>query len=148
MLSVEQLRDDIDAAGGNYMEFAAAPHLGGTWRDKLLPGEYGVFVRSDALDEPDLYRTILVHEWGHCATGCLHKTGSPYETVERMEARAWRASIRRYLPFEELDYYVSVCGMAHEDIAQQMGCTEDFVARAIEYYTGVCGYRFRRRYWG
>lgn len=144
MLSVEQLRDDIDAAGGNYMEFAVAPHLGGTWRDKLLPGEYGVFVRSDAMDEPDLYRTILVHEWGHCATGCLHKTGSPYETVERMETRAWRAAIKKYIPFEVLNYYISGIHLSAAETAQQMDCTTDFIVRAIQYYVGVCGYKFGR----
>jgi hypothetical protein len=103
---------------------------------------YGVFIDRHSLRGRADLKGKLAHEWGHCATGALHKTSSPWDLVEKHEHKAWRWSIERYLPFEKLRTAM-IDGLTEPwQLADWFDFPEEYIRRALHYYTETRGLRF------
>lgn len=77
---------------------------------------------------------ILVHEMGHIEADALNSARSPYDTEGRNERRAWKWAIRELLPVERLTEAVRSAQGRLWEVAEDLGVTQEFVERAIEYY--------------
>lgn len=86
-------------------------------------------------------KAVLAHELGHCMTGSFYTIGT-METRGRMEARADRWSIKKLLPFSELNEAVE--GGIYEtwDLADYFELPESFIKTALNYYLNCCELTF------
>lgn len=90
-----------------------------------------VSVRSDAAEE----RVHLGHELGHCITGSFYNRYSSYDCRQRHENRADKWAILHLIPEEDLDEAIAEGCTTTYDLADRFGVTEDFVKKAVCYYT-------------
>lgn len=86
----------------------------------------------------------LAHELGHCETGSFYNQYAPFDERARHELRADRWAIHKLLPYEVLlDAFEKGY---HEtwELAEYLDLTEEFIWKAIEYYTGPAGLNFAK----
>lgn len=107
-----------------------------------LQGRLGVFWDRHQLDTVPRLNTHLLHEWGHCATGALHKVESPFELVARNEERADRWAIEHALPFEQLCEAIRQGDCEYWQLAERFELEEAFIRKAVYYYHEVKGLSF------
>ncbi len=101
---------------------------------KLGP-QYGIFLDLRAIDTRAEELVNLAHEGGHFSTGATHAISSPYDLVEKHEAKAWKWAVNRLIPPEELDRAVSEGHTCLWDLADYFGVTEDFMKKAVCLHT-------------
>ena len=75
----------------------------------------------------------LGHELGHCLYGGFYTRSSPYDLVERHEARADRWYIRHAIPRKTL-FRLLREGREVWEIAEMLDTTEEYVWQAYCYY--------------
>lgn len=92
-----QLADFYDYAEQNDID--VIPYIGLTRQAVTMRdgGCYAVAIDFSKINTTRQMRSICMHEQGHCMTGALHKINSPFELVERMEYKAHRAALTRYI---------------------------------------------------
>ena len=88
-------------------------------------------VRNDAAEE----RVHLGHELGHCITGSFYNRYSSFDCRQRHENRADKWAIRHLIPEEDLDEAIAEGCATTYDLADRFGVTEDFIKKAVCYYT-------------
>ena len=110
-----------------------------------MGGEYAIFLDFNQFSDVSQYREALGHEIGHCATGCTHAVSSPWDLVEKHEYKADRWAFEHYLPPEELQAAMDAGLTEPWQLAEWYGFPEQYVRRALEYWTQRRGVRFRRR---
>lgn len=99
-----------------------------------LNGTYAIAV-NHALLGPAEGKTALFHELGHCATGSFYNQNSPCDVRRRHENRADKWAIQKLIPEDALDEAVAEGHTELWDLAEHFGVTEDFMRKAVCWYT-------------
>lgn len=107
-----------------------------------INGQYDIFINPYKCKTISSFQTKLIHEWGHCTTGCTHYVYSPYEMVERNEYRADKCAIERFLPWAEIKKAVSNGLTEYWQLADYFNLEEKFIRKAIHYYRNIKQYSF------
>jgi len=80
-------------------------------------------------------KTKLGHELGHCCTGSFYNRWAACDVRRKHENRADKWAIARLIPEEALDEAVADGHTELWDLAEHFGVTEDFMRKAICWYT-------------
>lgn len=102
-----------------------------------IQGDDGDFVLMDySLIESGANEKVhLAHELGHCATGSFY---NPYTTLnnrKKHENKADKWAIEQLISAEALDAAVADGHTEIYDLAEYFGVTEDFMRKAVCWYT-------------
>ena len=100
-----------------------------------LNGEYAIFMDFDNIRTYREETVVLAHESGHCFTGATHKVSSPLDLVEKHEYKAWKWAVQKLIPVDALDDAVANGYTTLWELAEFFGVTEDFMRKAVCYYT-------------
>lgn len=87
-------------------------------------------------------RTVLAHEAGHYLSGAFYRAYSPYEVKEQAEHRAFAASVEKYLPVCEILHCFRLGLTEPWQMAEYFNLDEDFVEKALRYWTECKGIDF------
>lgn len=82
------------------------------------------------------------HELGHCETGSFYSRSVSQKERTRAEVRADRWTIKKLLPFEEMEAAIAQGNTEIYELADYFTLPEDLIRQAIDYYTGPCGLTF------
>lgn len=99
-----------------------------------VDGKYGIFLDLSCFESVPKYKAILIHELGHCATGCTQKVSSPLDLVEKHEYKANRWAIEQYIPFEELQTAIKQGNTERWLLAEHFDLPEPFIQKALDLY--------------
>lgn len=102
-----------------------------------MGGFYDIYVNPYNIATMADYQTKLMHEYGHCATGCTHRVYSPYQLVAKNEYKADRCAIERFLPWAEIKKAVSTGLTEYWQLAEYFNVNEEFIRKAVHYYKDV-----------
>lgn len=80
-------------------------------------------------------RVHMGHELGHCMTGSFYNRHSEFDCRQRHENRADKWAVKKLIPVDELDAAVAEGCTEIWELADRFGVTEDFVRKAVCYYT-------------
>ena len=98
--------------------------------------------------DPGQFRSLadecykLGHELGHCETGSYYTRSDFVRERARAELRADRWTIKKLLPFDEMETAMALGHIEIYELAEYFTLPEDLIRRAIDYYTGPCGLSF------
>lgn len=95
---------------------------------------YAIFLNDRKITNSGEFFVKAAHEYGHCATGALHKLSSPYDVIEKHERLADQKSVEDFLPPEIITNAVNHGCQQIYEIAEYTGFPEPFVKKAIEIY--------------
>lgn len=87
-------------------------------------------------------RTVLAHEAGHYISGAFYLAYSPYEVKEQAEHRAFSASVEKYLPASEIQKCYKMGLTENWQLADYFNLDEDFIEKALRYWTECRGVDF------
>jgi hypothetical protein len=87
-------------------------------------------------------RTVLAHEAGHYMSGAFYRAYSPFEVKEQAEHRAFAASVEKYLPVNEILNCYKMGMTENWEIAEYFNLEEEFVEKAVHYWTACKGIDF------
>ena len=104
--------------------------------------QYAIFIDQSKYETARSLKGALAHEVGHCATGCTHKICSALDLVEKHEYAANCWAIERYLPFEVMNDAMEHGYVETWALADYFDLPEDFIIKAIRYYTVRRGRKF------
>lgn len=100
----------------------------------VIKDKYGIFINYNKFKNSNEEFNALAHEYGHCATGSLHRINSPFDIIAKHENIANRRAVEEFLPVCELKRAAKHgCQYAYE-IAEYLGVPEQFVKQAIDIY--------------
>ena len=91
--------------------------------------DYGV------LEDEAEKRTHLAHELGHCKTGAFYNRWAAQDIRQKHERRADKWAIQKMIPEEALDGAVAQGYTEIWSLADYFGVTEDFMRKAVCWYT-------------
>lgn len=80
-------------------------------------------------------RVHLGHELGHCITGSFYSIHTAVDCRQRHENKADKWAITHLIPVDDLDAAIADGCTSLWDLADHFGVTEDFIKKAICYYT-------------
>lgn len=80
-------------------------------------------------------RVHLTHELGHCMTGSFYNRYAKMDLRQRHENRADKWAIRKLIPLDKLDMAIAEGHTELWDLAEYFDVTEDFMRKAVCYYT-------------
>ena len=80
-------------------------------------------------------RTQLAHEIGHCETGSFYSRYVKVDSRQRHENRADKWAIHKLIPSDRLNEAVSQGHTEIWELAEYFEVTEDFMRKAVCYYT-------------
>lgn len=80
-------------------------------------------------------QTKLAHELGHCCTGAFYNRYAACDVRQKHENRADKWAISRLITKEDLRTAVAAGHTELWDLAESFGVTEDFMRKAICWYT-------------
>ncbi len=89
-----------------------------------------------AVITPAEERVCLAHEIGHCDTGSFYNIYSPFDLRTKHEQRADKWAINKLIPLCELKAAMKQGCLDTAALADHFSVTEDFIKKAIKYYTG------------
>lgn len=98
-------------------------------------GFYDIYINPCKIHTIADLKTKLLHEYGHCATGCTHKVYSPFELVEKNEYKANRCAIETFLPWPEIKKAVRSGLTEYWQLADYFNIDEKLIRKAVAYYT-------------
>ena len=98
-------------------------------------GKYGIFLDLSCFESIPKYKETLIHELGHCATGCTQRVSSPLDLIEKHEYKANRWAIEQYIPFDELETAIRQGYTERWQLAEYFDLPEPFIQKALHYYT-------------
>lgn len=91
--------------------------------------DYGV------LPEESVRRVHLAHELGHCKTGAFYNRWAARDVRKKHENRADKWAVKKLIPVDELDQAVADGHTELWDLADHFGVTEEFMRKAVCWYT-------------
>lgn len=97
-------------------------------------GKYGIFLDLSCFESIPKYKAMLIHELGHCATGCTQKVSSPLDLIEKHEYKANKWAIGQYIPFEQLQEALKQGNTERWQLAEYFDLPESFIQKALDYY--------------
>lgn len=77
----------------------------------------------------------LGHELGHCCTGSFYNRYAKRDIMQKHENHADKWAIKKLVPVNALDEAVASGHTEMWDLADYFGVTEDFMRKAVCYYT-------------
>lgn len=95
---------------------------------------YGIFIDTDHIETAAEELSILVHEYGHCATGATHAVCSPLDLIEKHEYKADKWAAHYLLPPDKLKEAMEEGYTEAWELAERLDVTEDFVRRTAYIY--------------
>lgn len=134
-----RLADFYDYAEENDVDvipYIGMPHPAATLR---AGDHYAVAIDFSKIDTTRQLRSMCMHEQGHCMTGALHKVDSPFELVERMEHRAHRAVIERYLTPADFQKAFNAGYTELWELEEWFDLPQEDILRAYHYWTECKG---------
>lgn len=102
---------------------------------RLGDGTWGIFRDGDRLRTTAQQLSATLHEAGHYATGTTHALTSPWDLKAKHEVKADKWAVKRALSADELDAAVADGHTQLWDLAEHFGVTEDFMRKAVCWYT-------------
>ena len=98
-------------------------------------GEFYIGINPLILKSYSEEKVKLAHELGHCETVSFYDESTPWYIRERCEARAEKWAIKKLIPKDELmtAFKDGICD--NYDLAEHFGVTEDFMRKALKYYS-------------
>lgn len=96
--------------------------------------KYAVFVDPFRIGSIPEFKRVLMHETGHCATGCTHKVSSPLDLIAKHEYKANRWAIERYIPFDQLQAAIKQGYVERWQLSEYFDVPESFIQKALDYY--------------
>ena len=99
---------------------------------KGISSEGFIGIDNDLLETEEA--VCLAHELGHCMTGAFYSLGTPLVERRQAERKAEKWAIKKLVPAEELERALKENYHLYE-IAEMFGVTEDFIRKAVEYYS-------------
>lgn len=139
MVDLAEIYSDIQAQGVQLFAYPIGFSPAATLESE---GEYGIFLDVTAPQPIAQLKHLLAHELGHCATGCTHHAGSPWDLIARHEYKANRWAYCRYMPVQEIRQALQSGYTEAWQLAEWFDLPEPFVAGALEYYQNALGIRF------
>ena len=121
--------------------YAGSPNQGATIRDGDC---YAVFLDFSKITSTRSLKGICYHEFGHAASGALHKVNSPYETVERSEHRAIRRSAEMFLTVDDFRDAFAAGNTELWQLSEYFDLPEADVFKAYCYWTESRGIDFNQ----
>lgn len=100
-----------------------------------LGGVYGLFIDPSKIETTAEETVIVAHESGHIFTGSTHSYCNHLKLIDQHENRADKWAIKKLIPEDELDTAVAEGCTEIWDLAERFGVTEEFVRKAVCYYT-------------
>lgn len=97
-------------------------------------GKYGIFLDLSCFESVPKYKAVLIHELGHCATGCTQKVSSPLDLIEKHEYKANKWAIEQYMPFDELQTAIKQGYTERWQLAEYFDLPEQIIQKALVYY--------------
>lgn len=141
MITFSQLYKNIVQNGGRVYMYDIGFAEGATIA-KNAAGPYGVFLDFSLAKSARSLKACLAHESGHCATGALHALTSPFELVEKNEYKANRWAFNEYLPYKKIKAALCLGYTEPWQLAEYFDLPEDFIKKALTYYTQNRGLSF------
>lgn len=80
-------------------------------------------------------KTCLAHELGHCETDSFYNPTTGFQVKLQCENRADRWAIKKLVPRNEFQDAVKAGYTAPWQLAEYFGVTEDFMKKAMCFYT-------------
>lgn len=132
MDKVLSLYNDLNSNGVNF-------YIWDLGEDKAvtieLDGKYSIFMDFDNIHTSAEELVLVAHEGGHITTGATHRLNSPYDLVEKHEHKADKWAVQKLISECALDEAVAKGYTEIWDLAEYFGVTEDFMKKAVCYYT-------------
>lgn len=132
MVDLERIYEDYEHMGIPIFSFPAGKLRAATIE---IDQQYAVFADFFQFKTLAEQQHMLVHELGHCATGCTHKLASRYDLIEKHEFRADKYAALRYLPPAQ---FVEAFQSGYKEpweLANWFNMPEDFIRWTLAYYT-------------
>lgn len=98
-------------------------------------GNCVIGIDESVMDGDALERVHIGHELGHCMTGSFYSIHTAVDCRRRHENRADKWAIRELVPVDDLDQAVADGCSEIWDLAEHFGVTEQFMKKAVCYYT-------------
>lgn len=126
--------NDVDVF--NYQN---SPQVACTVRDGPY---YAVIIDFSKIRTLREIRGITMHEYGHLATGALHKCSSPHQIWQQAEYRADGWGFEHYLPVEQLKSAFQKGYTEPWQLADYFDLPEITIKKALHYWTECRGVDF------
>jgi len=141
MDKLTEVYDDLNEMGVHI--FHGSYHLKGGCDSVCVSNgkKHGVFFDTDKIKTYSQELEAASHEWAHLDGGYLYSFDASPWTKRKAEVKADRAQIRRIIPFEDLAPLIRA-GLQPWELAERFHVSETMVRKAIQYYTGPCGFHF------
>lgn len=101
----------------------------------LGDGRYFIGIDKSVQDGGAIERIHLGHEIGHCITGSFYNPYAAMDIRQKHENRADKWAIQNLVPVEDLDEALGDGCTEIWELAERFGVTEDFMKKAICYYS-------------
>lgn len=98
-------------------------------------GKCFIGIDESVMDGDALERVHMGHELGHCLTGSFYSIHTAVDSRQRHENRADKWAIKKLIPVQKLDWAVAEGHTEIYDLAEHFGVTEQFMKKAVCYYT-------------
>lgn len=102
---------------------------------ELPDGSQCIAIDPWKMDTVEKETVSLAHELGHCSTGSFYNRYAKRDVMQKHENRADKWAIKRLVPVEELVKAVTEGHTELWDLADYFGVTEDFMKKAVCWYT-------------
>lgn len=106
--------------------------------------KYSIVLDTSKVETIAQIKTTLIHEIGHCATGCTHHLDSSLDLIGQHEYRANKWAVERFLPFDELQQAMQDGYTEPWELAEYFDVSEKAVRWAVQYYTESRGMPFNK----
>ena len=95
---------------------------------------YAIYANIFACETMADLQYMLMHEYGHCSTGCTHKVGSKYDIIEKHEFKANKFAMLKYLPPCEFEEAFANGYTETWELAEWFNIPEKFIIKTLGYY--------------
>lgn len=99
-----------------------------------IRNNYAVFANFFEFKTIAQLKLELMHEGGHCATGCTHKIDSKYDLVTKHEFKANKHAALRYMPPDSFRQAFAEGYKTSWELAEWFDIPEQFVKDVWGYY--------------
>ncbi len=98
-------------------------------------GKYYIGIDTRFCGRVTKERVLLAHELGHCKTAAFYNMYSPFENREKYEKKADKWAINYLVPRDRLKKAIKQGNCCIPSLAQYFDVTEEFMEKALKYYT-------------
>lgn len=100
-----------------------------------LNGKYRIGLDPEQLDTESEQCVAFTHELGHIVKSAMISDITQYETIGRLEHRAWKYAVHQLLPRKRLEQAVRSCQGRLWEVAEELRYPQHFIERALDFYS-------------